>query len=122
VFAPQGSPPETFLSYAFTAWGPALDLVVPLAPGEYEVRYLSGSERTVLASASVTVTGSVVEIQAPSEVNAGATFTVAWQGPNSANDYLTIVPVGAPEGTQGSVAFTLWGPALELTAPDAPGS
>ncbi len=122
VFAPQGSPPETYLSYAYTAWGPALDLVVPLAPGEYEVRYLSGAEGAVLASVPVTVTETVVVIQAPAEVDAGATFTVTWQGPNSANDYLTVVPVGAPEGTQGSVAFTLWGPALELTAPDAPGS
>src|SRR5690606_2703769 len=43
VFAPQGAPASTFLSYSFTAWGPSLELVAPVEPGTYEVRYLSGS-------------------------------------------------------------------------------
>ncbi len=122
VFAPKDAPATAFLSYAFTAFGPNLDLVAPVEPGAYEVRYLSGSERRVLASSVVTVTPAVVSLDAPGEVGAGAVFAVAWTGPNAANDYLTIVPVGAAAGTMLSVAFTVWGATLELTAPDEPGS
>ena len=122
VFAPEGSSGETFLSYAFTAWGPDLDLVAPVEPGIYEVRYLSGAERRPLASASVNVTEPVVTLDAPSEVAAGAVFTVAWTGPNGAGDYLGLAREGAPVREDLSVAFAAWGSSLELTAPEAPGT
>ncbi len=122
VFAPVGASPDTFLSYSFTQFGATLELVAPVVPGQYEVRYMTGSERRVLASTTVTVTAPVVTLQAPGEVAAGAVFQVGWTGPDGAGDMLTIVRTGAPEGELASVAFTAWGPTLELTAPDAPGS
>lgn len=122
VFAPQGSSADTFLSYAFTAWGPDLDLVAPVEPGTYEVRYLSGSERRALASATVNVTEPVVTIEAPAEVAAGEVFTVTWTGPNGSGDYLGLARDGAAAREDISVAFTVWGQALELTAPEAPGT
>src|SRR5690606_33931104 len=91
-------------------------------PGIYEVRYLSGAERRPLASASVNVTEPVVTLDAPSEVAAGAVFTVAWTGPNGAGDYLGLAREGAPVREDLSVAFAAWGSSLELTAPEAPGT
>lgn len=122
VFAPHGSADETFLSYAFTAWGPELDLVAPVEAGAYEVRYLSGSERRALASATVNVTEAVVTIDAPSEVAAGSVFTVSWTGPNGSGDYLGLARQDAPVREELSVAFTAWGATLELTAPETPGT
>lgn len=121
VFAPPGAPPETYLSYSFTQFGQTLELVAPVEPGQYEVRYVSGVERRVLASATVNVTPPVVSLRLPAEVAAGAAFTVDWTGPNGAGDFVTIVRAGAPEGDYLSVAFTAWGASLELTAPEEPG-
>src|SRR5690606_39514673 len=75
----------------------------------------------VLASTAVTVTPVEVTLEAPREVAAGAVFNVAWTGPNGGGDYVTIVPVGAAEGTALSVGFTVWGSTLELTAPEQGG-
>lgn len=122
AFAPQGAPPGTFLSYSFTQFGQTLDLVAPVEPGVYEVRYLSGSEGRALASAVVNVTPPVVSLQAPAEVAANAAFTVRWTGPDGAGDYVTIVRAGAPEYEYLSLAFTSWGADLDLTAPETPGS
>lgn len=122
VFAPQGSSADTFLSYAFTAWGPDLDLVAPVVPGTYEVRYLSGAERRALATTTVNVTEPVVTIEAPAEVAAGEVFRVTWTGPNGSGDYLGLAREGAPVREDLNVAFTVWGTTLELTAPEAPGT
>jgi len=122
VFAPQGSPQDTFLTYTFTLFGVPSMLDAPVDPGPYEVRYLSGAERRPLASAVVNVTAPVVSLDAPAEVGAGAAFAVGWTGPDGSGDYVTIVPVGAADTDYLSVAFTAWGSSLDLTAPDAPGS
>lgn len=122
VFAPQGSPQDTFLTYTFTQFGVPSMLDAPVDPGPYEVRYLSGAERRPLASAVVNVTAPVVSLDAPAEVGAGAAFAVGWTGPDGSGDYVTIVPVGAADTDYLSVAFTAWGSSLDLTAPDAPGS
>jgi len=122
AFAPEGAPAETFMSTAFTVWGSSLELVAPVQPGTYEVRYLSGSERSVLASVPVTVTEPTVELRAPAEVASGAVFTVEWTGPDGAGDYVALARPGAPDWEYLNVAFTDWGPTLELTAPEEPGS
>ena len=122
AFAPEGAPSETFMSTAFTVWGPSLELVAPVQPGTYEVRYLSGSERSVLASVPVTVTEPTVELRAPAEVASGAVFTVEWTGPDGAGDYVALARPGSPDWEYLNVAFTAWGPTLELTAPEEPGA
>lgn len=122
VFAPQGSADGTFQSYGFTAWGPELELVAPVEPGVHEVRYVSGAERRVLASTTVNVTEAVVTLDAPEEVEAGAVFIVTWTGPNGSGDRVSLARQDAPAGEDVSVAFTLWGPSLELMAPETPGT
>lgn len=122
AFAPAGAPQGTFLTYTFAQFGPTVELVAPVEPGAYEVRYLAGPERRVLASAPVDVVAATVGLEAPAEVAAGASFAVTWTGPDGVGDYVTIVRVGAPEYDYLSLAFTAWGPTLELTAPDEPGT
>ncbi len=62
-----------------------------------------------------------ITIEATSEVIAGAAFQVQWTGPDAVQDYITIVPKGAPEGTYASYAYTRDGSPMTLTAPPTPG-
>ena len=39
-----------------------------------------------------------VTIEAPSEVHAGETIVIKWQGPNNSGDFITLVEAGTPEG------------------------
>jgi Ca-activated chloride channel homolog len=64
----------------------------------------------------------VIELQAPAEITAGCLFEVAWTGPDSTGDYITIVPAGAPEGDWTDYAYTSDANPVTLTAPLAPGS
>jgi len=60
-------------------------------------------------------------LQAPPEINAGATFQVSWTGPDNKGDYVTIVPAGAPDAVFASYEETREGPTLALVAPVEPG-
>lgn len=66
--------------------------------------------------------GGPAGLEAPSEVEAGAAFDVAWTGPNATGDYVTIVPAGATAWTFEDPYFnTNAGPTGSLVAPTAPG-
>ena len=65
----------------------------------------------------ITVTATSATLDGPDEVLRGATFEVAWTGPNGPSDYVTIVPLGSPEGTYLSYANTNAGSPASLTAP-----
>ncbi len=49
-------------------------------------------------------------------------FAVGWDGPDAADDYITIVPVGAAEGAFGTLAYTAGGDPAAMLAPDRPGA
>jgi len=63
-----------------------------------------------------------ITIEATGEVIAGADFEVQWTGPDAAQDYITIVPAGSPEGTYDSYQYTREGSPMTLRAPLVPGS
>jgi Ca-activated chloride channel family protein len=70
----------------------------------------------------IEVTPVTASIEAPPAIGAGADITIAWQGPDNRNDFITIVPVGEAEGKHGNYTYTRKGNPLEVPAPDAPGS
>jgi hypothetical protein len=56
-------------------------------------------------------------------VQAGAEFEVQWTGPNNAQDFISLVPAGAAEGTyERGYKYTRAGTPLTLTAPDTGGA
>jgi Ca-activated chloride channel family protein len=61
------------------------------------------------------------QLQAPAEVPAGSPFEVIWKGPDSRNDYLTIVPAEADDGAYGDYVFTRGNSPATLKAPAATG-
>jgi Ca-activated chloride channel homolog len=90
-------------------------------------RLLVVSVAALVALASVVGCGNrapavVIELRAPAEVEAGASFDIGWAGPDSTGDYITIVPAGTAEGDWGDYAYTREGNPVTLTAPLEPGS
>jgi Ca-activated chloride channel family protein len=92
-------------------------LLAPVEAGAYEVWYVTGSDRVIQLRRPITVTATSATLDGPDEVLRGATFEVAWTGPNGPSDYVTIVPLGSPEGTYLSYANTNAGSPASLTAP-----
>jgi len=117
TIVPAGAPEGTYLSYAYTDRGSPATLTAPIDPGAHEVRYVSGQGDRTLASAPIVVAPARIALTVPAEVAPGASFDVAWDGPDGSGDYLTIVPEGAAEGSYLSYAYTDRGSPATLTAP-----
>lgn len=118
----QGVTKWTNESYFYTSAGTPGTLVAPLEPGAYELWYVTAADDKTMATSPIVVTPYVITLSAPSQVQHGAKFDVAWKGPNGPQDYVTIVPVGSPPGTYASYVYTVNGTPVTLTAPDTPGS
>jgi Ca-activated chloride channel family protein len=121
TIVPVGAAEGTYDSYFYTREGPTGTLIAPVAAGDYEIRYVNGSEAATLAAAAITVSPSAITLEAPAEVEAGSEFEVTWSGPDGPDDYITIVPAGSPEGTYLDYAYTREGNPVTLTAPDGAG-
>jgi Ca-activated chloride channel homolog len=55
-------------------------------------------------------------------VDADMPFEVEWRGPDNDGDYITIVALGAPEGSFEDYAYTSQGSPVEIYAPAETGS
>ena len=124
TIVPQGAPVGSYASYAYTRSGNPARLSAPATPGTYEVRYSTEqqSPNPTLASVTVRVVDAVITLDAPDVVAVDTPFVVTWTGPDGPSDYLTIVPMGSPDGAYLSYSYTVNGPTLELTAPSEPGA
>jgi hypothetical protein len=108
-------------NYRDTREGNPVELLAPIEPGEWEVRYVTSGSHTVLARVPLVVAANEVTLQAPAEVVAGTVVPVSWTGPNNAGDYLTLVPKDLPDGQYGNYTNTSKGSPLTITAPITPG-
>ncbi|MCR8547256.1 VWA domain-containing protein [Salipiger sp. P9] len=116
-----GAAPLDYLTYAYVRDGNPLDLVLPLAPGAYEIRYITAQDNSVAARQSITVTDLAATLDAPESAAAGATLMVGWEGPGYAGDYLTIAQPGSDALSYESYAYTRNGMPAVLATPDTPG-
>jgi Ca-activated chloride channel family protein len=96
-------------------------LVVPLEPGDYELRYVLAG-KSVIARAPIQVLPVAVTLKGPDSVDAGASFQVSWEGAGNDSDWVTIVAPDQPETAYGSYADAQNGNPATLTAPATPGS
>ncbi len=105
--------------YFYTRDGATGMLQAPVAEGAYEIRYVDGASETTSATVPLTVTASAVTLEAPAEVEAGAEFSVTWAkvGGDGPDDYVTIVPAGAAEGTYEQYFYTRDGATGTLIGP-----
>lgn len=117
----EGAPEGSFNLYFYTDAGPTETLQVVATAGDYEIRYVNGSEGRTVAALPLTVTPSSATVEAPDEVNAGDEFSVTWAGPDLDRDYITIVPAGSAPGTYRDYAYLTEGNPVTITAPNEAG-
>lgn len=109
-----------YLYYSYAREGSPLKLQLPVDPGSYEVRYVVGQDRVVLARAALEVTAVSASLIVQSTAPAGATLPVGWSGPGYDGDYLTVVAPGAEPGEYVNYVYLRDGanPAMLLLPPD----
>ena len=116
---PSGAGPFQYLDYKQTSNGRApvnpVLLVLPAEPGAYEIRYVSGNPRRVLATVPYEVTSVAASIEGPATIAPGARFEIAWMGPDNHGDWVTIVAPDAAVRVYGSYIDVRSGRADEKT-------
>jgi Ca-activated chloride channel family protein len=117
----SGASDADYGNYLETRAGSPLELLMPVAEGEHELRYVTGQGRRVLARRTIRLTAAEVTLDAPDQVAAGGAFEVEWTGPAHSGDYVTIVPAGADDAQYGSYADVNAGSPAKLSAPEVPG-
>ena len=109
-------------NYRYTEDGATLDLLVPVAAGEYEISYFIGQGRDKLFATRINVTEVKARFVAPESGVAGSEFLIGWDGPDYEGDYIGIGPAGATGSAQwSSYAYTENGNPATITLPDEPG-
>ena len=112
---------QVYGNYRDTKDGNPVELLAPIDPGEWELRYVAGKSSTVLARVAIQVTSNEVTLRMPTEVVAGTKVQVQWTGPNNSGDYLTLVQRDKPDGQYGNYMNTTAGSPMEIIAPIEPG-
>lgn len=79
-----------YLHYAYTNTGNPLEVQAPSEPGAYEVRYIQGKGRKLLAKTRIRIDSVTASLQAPGSAQAGLTIEVSWEGPGYKGDYISI--------------------------------
>jgi Ca-activated chloride channel family protein len=117
-----GAPDSVEGNLARTYRGSPAELLLPDALGAHELRYVFAQSGRVLARRPITLTEPVASLRDPGPILPGGRFKVTWEGPDNQNDFITIVPQGAPEDEKGSLARTYRGSPAELKAPGVSGA
>ena len=92
----------------------------PEVAGEYLVRYLSRRGR-MLDRANLEVFEILATLEGPTEVTLGEGVSVAWTGPDSPHDFVSIAALDEADEQYRSFLPTTSGNPLLLTAPTTPG-
>lgn len=109
-------------NFAYTRNGSPAAITVPPVPGDYEISYFIGQDRTKMVTVPISVTDVVASVTAPAEAVAGSDITVDWTGPDYKDDYIGIGKVGAEGAAQWeNFAYTREGPSVTVTVPTDPG-
>jgi Ca-activated chloride channel family protein len=117
TIVPAGSDEGKVGNYVTVRNASSSDLQAPAVPGLYEVRYILREGNRTLASAMVEITDPDVTVSAPDEVRAGDKLRVSWAGTVSKSDYVTLVPMGAPDNKFGEYYQVRDQSERDMTAP-----
>jgi Ca-activated chloride channel homolog len=121
TIVPNGADEGTYTNYRRVRQDTENSLIAPAGSGLYEVRYVLNEGSRTLTSAPVEVIEAEIAISAPEAVTTGASFSVSWSASVHPQDYVTIVPVGADEGTYTDYRRVRDDTENSLVAPAEPG-
>ncbi|WP_397543686.1 vWA domain-containing protein, partial [Roseovarius salis] len=118
---PAGAEEGEYGPYETVRDSESVTLTIPGDPGVYEFRYVHNADDTTLGTAGLEIGAPQVTLSGPGTVLTGADLDVTWQPAINANDYVTIVPAGAEQGSYGSYVTVRDDTQGTLTAPSEPG-
>ncbi len=121
AIVPESADDKQYLNNAYTSKGSPAEIQAPATTGKYQLRYIMGTSRKVLARKDILVSEVSGKVEAKEAVLAGSDIQVTWIGPNNSGDYITIVPKGTDEKTYFNYTYTSYGSPLKLKAPDTSG-
>ncbi|MGM0741888.1 MAG: VWA domain-containing protein [Pseudomonadota bacterium] len=101
TIVPVGTPEGDYGGYVRVRDHSEADFRAPAQTGLYELRYMTQKDRNVLGVAPIEITEPEVSVSGPESALAGSTIPVSWTGAVHGRDYITIVPMGADEGSHG---------------------
>ena len=113
--------PTEYVNYSYTRNGNPTELVMPAEPGDYEIRYLIGSDNSVLATRAVTVTEVGAALTAKDVALIGETVEVTWTGPDYKNDYISVAAADQRGTEYLGYAYSRNGNPAEVKMPLLPG-
>lgn len=122
TIVPKGTPEKKYEKYVYTARGNPGKLTAPDAPGEYEIRYLTGQTYAMLAKAAITVGAVNASVKGPATVEGGQPFQVSWTGPGNAQDWISVAPANGAKNDHKAYAYVNRGNPVTVTAPLAAGN
>ncbi len=106
---------------ALTRQGSPLSIQLPTEPGAYEVRYVTGQSGLTLMRAKINITAEPTLLFAEPTAVAGSTVVVRWQGPETNEDLITLVPFDANDETLGNFTYASEGNDLGIISKDTLG-
>ncbi|MEQ8255719.1 MAG: hypothetical protein RH980_06635, partial [Roseovarius confluentis] len=116
-----GAAENEFGNYQVVRDNTETTLTAPSDTGMYELRYLLREGPKVMATAMIEVTEPQVTISGPDSAATGASVTVEWTGTVNPQDYVVVVPAGAPENEFGNYQVVRDASKVALTMPADPG-
>ncbi|WP_417584393.1 vWA domain-containing protein [Pelagibacterium sp.] len=99
TIVPVGADKGAYTNYQRVRDDTENSLTAPSEPGLYEVRYVLEEGARTLASASIEVVEAEVILNGPDVARAQTSLRINWSMAIHPQDYITIVPAGADEGT-----------------------
>ena len=117
-FIAVGKPGAPYINYVYTKNGTPAQLLMPIEPGDYEVRYVLDQDREIIATATITIAAAEASVTPPAQAVAGAMVAVPWQGPDYTRDFIA---VGKPGEPYVNYAYTKNGTPAQLLMPTEPG-
>jgi Ca-activated chloride channel family protein len=110
------------IHYAYTRRGSPLNLQAPSDPGTYELRYILGKSKEILARATIQIQAATASVQAPATADVASRFEVEWKGPDNQGDYIAIAQPEKGPNHRIHYTYTKKGSPLKLLAPSDAGT
>jgi hypothetical protein len=89
-------PPGASINRTFVREGSPLKLWMPSDPGEYEVRYILGRGKKLLAKSPISISAVTAKVEPAGPVNMAAWIDVKWEGPARDGDYICVARPNQP--------------------------
>ena len=122
IVVPAGASDDTRGTYAYTRNGNPAKMTLPDDAGSFELRYVMGQSRRVLAKMPIEVLPTSATLDAVPVAPAGGKIDVTWTGPDNRNDHITIGTPGADGRQKVGYSYTRKGNPVSIKLPDAPGN